>query len=155
MVGRGRGGFFVSKRGLTLLEIIGGLALFSILTAVALPGLTTLLPAYRLRSSARQLQSELHKIKMQAVSENVGFQLSFEEGAADYSILRDNSPWTTKPLPEGIEILKTGRISFSPHGTAGGDRVRLRNAQSACRQVVVSSTGRIRVCKPANCNETC
>jgi len=155
LVGRQRRLFFFGSAGFTLIEVIIALAMFGILAAIAIPGWVSFLPTYRLSSSARQVQSELHRIKMQAVSQNVGFQLAFVDGAAAYTILRDRNLWETKPLPEGIVITKAGKISFSPHGTAGADRVRLSNIRSACTQVVVSPTGRIRLCKPSRCYEDC
>ncbi len=103
----------------------------------------------------RQVQSELHQIKMQAAAENTGFQIVYAEGSAAYTIQRDQKPLLSKPLPEGIVITKAGTISFSPRGTAGADRVRLRNSKGACTQVVVSPTGRIRVCNPSGCREDC
>ncbi|MGH7774012.1 MAG: GspH/FimT family pseudopilin [Candidatus Binatia bacterium] len=141
--------------GFTLLELIVALAIFSILAAIALPNWSALLPTYRLKSSARQVQSELHRIKMQAVSENVSFRLVFSEGALDYTVQRASDALATKPLPEGIVITETGTISFSPRGTAGANRVRLQNVKGECTQVVVSPTGRIRICKPSGCNEEC
>ncbi len=155
MVGRQRRLFSFCSGGFTLVEVIIALAMFGILAAIAIPGLVALLPTYRLSSSVRQVQSELHRIKMQAVSEHVGFQLVFVEGAPAYTILRDRIPWATKPLADGIVITKAGKISFSPQGTAGADRVRLSNPNSVCAQIVVSATGRIRICKPAKCHEDC
>lgn len=143
------------QSGFTLLELITALAIAALLAAIAIPRWSLLLPTYRLNSSARQIQSELHRIKMQAASENVGFQLVFSEGAADYTIQRDSSPWQTKPLAEGIMIAKAGTISFSPRGTAGADRVRLLNEKGECTQVVVSATGRVRICKLKGCDENC
>jgi prepilin-type N-terminal cleavage/methylation domain-containing protein len=141
--------------GFTLLELIVVLAIFSILAAIAIPNWAILLPTYRLKSSARQVQSELHRIKMQAVSENVSSRLVFSEGALDYTVQRASNPLVTKPLPEGIVITETGTIFFSPRGTAGANRVRLQNVKGECTQVVVSPTGRIRICKPSGCNEDC
>ena len=141
--------------GFTLLELIAALAVACVLAAIAIPNWSVLLPTYRLNSSARQVQSELHRIKMQAASENVGFQLVFSEGAADYTIQRDSNPWLTRPLPAGIIIAKAGTISFSPRGTAGGGRVRLLNVKGECTQVVASATGRVRVCKLNGCDGNC
>lgn len=141
--------------GYTLFEIIVVLAISAILVAIAVPNWGSLLPNYRLNSSARQVQSELHRIKMQAVSENVGFQLVFSEGATEYTVQRDRKPWVNKPLPEGVVIVKAGTISFSPRGTAGADRVRLANTKGACTHIIVSPTGRIRICKPSGCRADC
>jgi prepilin-type N-terminal cleavage/methylation domain-containing protein len=143
------------QEGFTLIEVAVVLALLSILAAVAIPQWGKFLPSHHLNSSVRQVQSELHNIKMRAAAENIGFQLAYLEGASSYTIQKDKNPWVTKPLPEGIVITKAGIISFSPRGTAGSDRVRLRNSQGACTQVVVSQTGRVRVCKPGDCRGDC
>jgi len=141
--------------GFTLLELIAALAIAAILAAIAIPKWSVLLPTYRLNSSARQVQSELHQIKMQAASENVDFQIVFSGGASDYTIQRDSSPWMTRSLPEGIIVAKAGTIYLSPRGTAKGNTVRLLNEIGECAQVVVSPTGRVRICKLKGCNENC
>lgn len=137
------------------IELVVALAVAGALTAIALPRWTSLLPNYALNSSTRQVQSELHQIKMRAAAENVGFQLSYLQGASAYTIQRDSKAVATKPLAEGTTITKDGVISFSPRGTAGANRVRLRSAAGICRQVVVGATGRIRTCVPNSCVEDC
>jgi prepilin-type N-terminal cleavage/methylation domain-containing protein len=141
--------------GFTLLELIIGLSLMAIVAATALPNWTRLLPSYQLDSSTRQLQSELHHIKMRAVAENIVFEMIYREGASDYMIGRDEKPLVKIPLPDGIVIAKSGAVHFSPRGTAGGNRVRLRNLNGLCKQVVVSSTGRVRICRPSSCETDC
>jgi len=153
----------LSDRGFTLVEIVVALSLISILLAIAIPEWGTLLPTFRLNSSARQVQSELNRVKARAVSENTNFRLVFS--AASYSIERDNGTGyeTTgegKPLPEGIDIRSTttSTLGFTARGTATpgtGGTVKLCNIKEAGKNVVVSSTGRIRICKPGSCNGTC
>jgi len=126
-----------------------------IVVGIALPGWNRLLPSYHLSSSARQVQSELHNIRMRAAAENIPFQFVYVEGASDYTILKEGKNGKTKSLPEGISVSKTGTISFSPRGTAGANRVRLRNGDGSCQQVVVSPTGRVRICKPNPCSADC
>lgn len=149
--------------GFTLVEIVVALSLFSILLAIAIPQWGTLLPTFRLNSAARQIQSELNRVKARAVSENTNFRLVFL--AASYSIERDNGTGyeTTgegKPLPEGIDVRSTttSTLGFTARGTATpgtGGTVKLCNIKEAGKNVVVSSTGRIRICKPGSCNGTC
>ena len=141
--------------GFSLVEIVVALALMGIVLAFALPGWSKLLPSYHLGSAARQIQSELHNIKMRAAAENVPFQLAYADASAVYTIQRDLSPVVTKPLSEGIVITKAGTVSFSPRGTASANRVRLRNQSGQCKQVVISPTGRVRICTPSDCNLDC
>jgi prepilin-type N-terminal cleavage/methylation domain-containing protein len=141
--------------GFSIIEMAATLVLVGIVTAIAIPHWGKLLPAYQLDSSTRQLQSELHSIKMRAASENVPFQMQYLEGAVEYAVQRDTATLARKPLPEGIVITKAGIVSFSPRGTAGGNRIRLRNSEGLCKQVVVSATGRVRICKPTACAADC
>ena len=141
--------------GFSTIELVAGLALMGIIAAIALPSWRGLFPSYALNNSTRQIQSELHHLKMRAAAENVGFQLAYLQGANDYTIQRDSVALLTKPLAEGTTITKAGTISFSPRGTAGANRVRLSAADGKCRQIVVSATGRVRVCTPNSCSSDC
>ena len=141
--------------GFSTIELVVVLAIMGIAAAIALPNWNSLLPGYALNNSTRQIQSEIHSIKMRAAAENVGFQLAYLQGANGYAIQRDSTTLVTKPLAEGTTITKAGTILFSPRGTASANRVRLRNTAGACRQVIVSPTGRVRICTPNSCAEDC
>jgi prepilin-type N-terminal cleavage/methylation domain-containing protein len=144
------------SRGFTLTEILVVVALLSILVAIAVPNWATLLPTYALNSAMRQVQSELHKIKSQAISENTSYQLVVSTApATSYAVQGASVTQVTKPLPDGIEITAAVNVSFTSRGTAQSQTVKLQNKKSACAHVVVSSTGRVRTCKPANCSTTC
>jgi prepilin-type N-terminal cleavage/methylation domain-containing protein len=144
-----------SQHGYSLIELVVAVALAGILAAIALPSWNKLLPSYQLDSSARQFQSELHNIKMRAATENIGFQLVYANGAAAYTIQRDSAVLVTKPLPAGVIVTSAGTISFSPRGTASANRIRLRSSDGMCKQIVVSPTGRVRICKPSDCSADC
>jgi prepilin-type N-terminal cleavage/methylation domain-containing protein len=143
------------RSGFSSIELVAVIAVMGIIAAIALPNWHSLLPSYALNNSTRQIQSELHHIKMRAAAENTGFQLAYLQGASEYTIQRDSKPLQTKPLATGTSITKAGTITFSPRGTAGANRVRLRNANGLCRQIVVSATGRVRICTPNDCAEDC
>jgi prepilin-type N-terminal cleavage/methylation domain-containing protein len=145
----------MDQDGFSLVEMLVALALMAIIAAIALPSWHKLLPSVHLDGSVRQVQSELHHIKMRAASEKVAYQLAYAAGADSYTIQKDSQPVVTKPLSRGTIITKEGMILLSPRGTASGNRVRLRSETGACKQVVVSSTGRIRICTPASCAEDC
>lgn len=147
--------------GFTLMEVLVVLALFGLLAAIAIPTWIILLPTYALNSAARQIQSELNRIKMQAVGENATFRLVFSDAADNYTVERDAGTTTqqgTKPLPEQIDVLNSITLGFTSRGTATpgtGGTVRLCNSKGAGTNVVISSTGRVRVCKTSACNGTC
>ena len=94
--------------GFSMIELIVALVVMGILTAIALPNWNRLLPAYALNNSVRQIQSELHSIKMRAAAENVGFQFAYVQGANDYTIQRDSKALVTKPIAEGTNMTKNG-----------------------------------------------
>jgi prepilin-type N-terminal cleavage/methylation domain-containing protein len=144
-----------SRVGFSLIELIVVLSLMGILLAIGIPASNKLLLSYQLNGSARRVQTELQNIKMRAASENLGFQFAYGAGSGSYTIRRDGSFFVSKPLPEGIVITQAGIVSFSPRGTAGSNRIRLQSREGGCKQVVVSSTGRIRVCNPAGCSGDC
>lgn len=145
----------INIRGFSAVELITAVALIGIVAAIALPSWMSLSPTYSLNNSVRQIQSELHSIKMRAAAEGVPFQMAYSQGATVYTIKRAAQTITTKPIAEGTMIQKDGLISFSPQGTAGGNRVRLRNGAGICKQIVVSATGRVRICAPPSCTEDC
>lgn len=139
----------------SVVELVTAVALMGIVAAIALPSWMRLTPTYSLNNSVRQIQSELHSIKMRAAAEGVAFQMAYSQGATVYTIKRNAQTVTTKPIAEGTTITKDGMISFSPQGTAGANRVRVRNGSGLCKQIVVSATGRVRICAPLSCAEDC
>ena len=142
-------------RGFSMIELLAALTLTAILVGLALPGWNRLLPAQHLTSAARIVQSELQSIKMRAAAENVGYRFVYQANALEYSIEKSGSILAVKTLPEGVLITKAGAISFSPRGTANGNRVRLQVGDGSCQQVVVSPTGKVRACKAQGCATDC
>ena len=142
--------------GFSTIELVVVVALTGAMAAIALPNWNRFLKSYHLNNSVRQIQSELHTLKSRAAAENVRFQLVYAAGARDYTIQRDSIAIVTKPLAEGTTITKTGMVTFSPRGTAAANRLRLLDdGLGACRQIVVSATGRVRSCTPNSCAEDC
>ncbi len=141
-------------RGFTVIELIAALTIFGILVAIALPGWNRLLPGFELSNSARLVHSELQSIKIRSATENASYRVAYVAGGTDIEVQRDSKTLAIKPLPAGVSISKAGSVTFSPRGTASGNRVRLVGRHGACQQVVVSATGRVRTCKAA-CGSDC
>lgn len=159
MAGWERGPSRAWVRAFTLIEIVFVLAVFAVLAAIALPNWGALLPDYNLKAAARQVQSELHRIKSQAISENVTYQLVFSASGDNYTVQRVAGSTTTlgiKGLPEGIDLKSSITVAFNARGTASSSgTVKLCNNKNAGYNVAVSDTGRIQICAPSACNGTC
>lgn len=148
--------------GFTVMEILVVLAIFGLIAAIAIPTWIILLPTYALNSAARQIQSELNRVKMQAIAENVTFRLAFSDTADNYTVERIAGATTTqqgtKPLPERIDVRNSISLGFTSRGTATpgtGGTIKLCNSNGRGTNVVLSSTGRVRVCRTSACDGTC
>lgn len=135
----------------TLLDLLVALGLFAAMAAIAIPNLAALLPSYRLNAAARQVQSELHKIKSQAVANNTNFRVVFLAPSL-YRIERMSGSYQPtgeeKLLPEGIVYAPgtPGDISYTPRGTSNSRTIKLCNNRREGKSVIVfGGTGRIRV----------
>jgi len=123
--------------GFSAIELLTGVAIMGMVVAMALPNWSGWVSHYSLNNSTRQVQSELHEIKMRAAAENIGYQLAYLQSANAYTIQRDGKTLVSKPLADGTTIAKAGTISFSPRGTASANRVRLSSADGVVLDEIV------------------
>ena len=88
------------KDAFTLLELMVALVVLGILTAIAIPGFSTWLPKYRLKSAARDIYSNMQLAKMGAIKANADWAIVFDTtaGAHRYLVCSDDgadADWTT------------------------------------------------------------
>ena len=155
-----------SKSGFTMVEILVVIAIFAILSAIAIPNYFSYRPLHRARGAARQLFTELHYAKMKAVSENKKFQIQYDASNDTYSIYCDDDhDGTPEKLCKTIHIrenypnIEISSVTnaqsppitrFYPNGLSKSDyvtKVKIRPVGDASREqvVAVSSTGRIKM----------
>lgn len=87
-----------NKRGFSLTELMIVIAVIGIMGLIAVPTLVTALPGYRLKSSARELCSNMRKARSLAVKQNRSVTLEFKTDNNTYTI--DNSEHIA--LPSGV-----------------------------------------------------
>jgi type IV fimbrial biogenesis protein FimT len=143
-----------SGSGFSVIELLVALMIIGVLACIALPGWNRFLVSFHISNSARLIHSELQAIRGRSVAENVSFRLAYAAGAANIEIQRGVNTLAVKSLADGVTITKAGVVTFSPRGTANGNRVRLMGRDGSCQQVVVSQTGRVRTCKTI-CGNDC
>ena len=78
--------------GFTMIELVIAVAIIAIMTAIAIPGFSTWLPNYRLKSAARDVYSNMQLAKMGAVRNNGNWAIVFDTtaGAHRYLVCSDD-----------------------------------------------------------------
>jgi len=153
---RWRGG----GRGVTALELLTIIVLMVIIGAVAIPSMSPVVLGYRLRGAAWQMAGDLRLARQRAVTVRKRFRVCVQScaiavPAGTYSVEREDgstSPvWRNETgaptrLPESVTISATGTTTFATNGMASGSTFTVAN-RLGTYQIVVSSTGRVRVCQ--------
>jgi prepilin-type N-terminal cleavage/methylation domain-containing protein len=94
-----------NKRGFNLTELMVVIAVIGIVGLIAVPSLVTALPGYRLKSSAKDLCSNLRKARSLAVKQNRPVTIEFKTDTNAYTI------------DTGDPIALPGGVTFG-HGNA-------------------------------------
>jgi type IV fimbrial biogenesis protein FimT len=75
------------QSGFGLIEIMVGIALFSILAAIAMPNLKNWMDVYKIKGAARELFSDMQRAKIGAIKENRQWKINFLIGGS-YNVLK-------------------------------------------------------------------
>ena len=163
------------ERGVTLVEACIVMAVLSIVSASAAPGMRDLIDTRRLDGAATQLATDIHHVRSLAVARNQPLRLSFHSSAEAscyvvHTGLSSQCSCATAGLAQcsgGAEPIKTVRLPleqrvsvqanvvsvlFDPlHGTSTPTAtLRVVGAQDRAVHHVINVMGRVRSCTPLN-----
>jgi type IV fimbrial biogenesis protein FimT len=122
------------ESGFNIFELMVAIAIFAILSAIAVPSFIGWLPKYRLSTAARDVLSALEHAKGAAVRENANVVVQFTMATGQYQIFVDNGEGGGTPADwarNGTErIVRRGNMPAGITITAVtffNDRVRFNN----------------------------
>lgn len=163
------------KQGFTIIEMVIGIAIISVLAAIAIPNLGPTFDRYRLKDATRDLVSFMQDAKMAALAQNSDQTIRFNDSTSpgfyywdldgsttlssgepsinldDYGSSIDYGSGSTTSNWDGITITElvtfTGdQLSFTDRGMGDSGTVYLQNQNDdICFAVTVLMTGSIKV----------
>lgn len=148
------------EKGFTLIELMIVIALMAILAAIAFPNFREFMVQRRLNGAARQVMSDLMHARMQAVSQNNRFSVTFPSNHV-YIILDDDN---NNGIADAGEATQTRNIqtddenayfdvtlnstaspiTFFPRGNASTGTVTVTNSAGS-KNVSIAITGRVMI----------
>jgi len=133
------------ESGFTLVELIIVMAVFGILTAIAIPTFVSMMPKYRLNGSARQVMGDLMAARMKAVKENTTVKVEWISDH-EYKVSTDSEEKTIdiQTNYRDITINSFKNINFKSTGTANTGSITITNSTSS-KKVTVAITGRVKI----------
>jgi len=115
------------RKGFSLVELMTVLAIITILSAIAFPGLMKWVPNYRLKAAAQQLFADMQKAKMTAVKNNRKVTFNFTTACPGGSyVFKDpgGTVVTSGTMSQGVclssSTFTNDASGFSPTGIAAG-----------------------------------
>ena len=154
------------NNGFTLIELMIGMAIISLLSMVVVPQFNAMLPRYRLKSAARGIQANMQTARLQAIKENNPVQIRFDNTNSPgfyYFDTIDDNVFTVGEFRVDLLNYKSGidfgagnaplnwnnnacsqatAITFGTRGTANPATVYLQNTNATiCYAITTSITG--------------
>jgi type IV fimbrial biogenesis protein FimT len=143
--------------GLTVVDLVIGVAVIAIMAAIAVPNLQPLLLRYRLNGATRQVMSDLMAARMKAVSQHRPFRIFFTESQT-YTICDDANEDGTVDNGEGsasmrdlqatyagVSVAATTNPVFTAKGMASSAAtITLTNTQGT-KSIAVARTGQVSI----------
>jgi Tfp pilus assembly protein FimT len=150
-------------QGASLVELLAVAAVVAVLTVPAALFFLSFLRNQEMNGAAYQLAALLNDARQLAITSNASYRVEIDASRGRLRFVKtiNSTPWRGPGTDgEGYVTLEnrarivavTASPVFNALGTASGGTITVRAALgSGCRQVVVSSTGRIRQATPASC----
>lgn len=147
-------------QGFSFLEIVVALSILGLFLTVSLPNLADWLHSYRLKTAANTLANHLRQARLSAVYEGVKYQLQVKnkDQGNFYQLVQD--PDGVNRIIESIGKIVldaaytevfiisapgSGKITFTPKGTASTGSIILQNSKGEQKKIVVNNTGRVKM----------
>jgi prepilin-type N-terminal cleavage/methylation domain-containing protein len=137
-----------NDRGFTLVELLIGAMIISIMGAFAAPQFGSTLRAYRLNGATQVIWGDLHKARLMAIKENRTIRVDFT--GTVYEIVRVDTAVVAfrrnlaTDFPGITVSIPNNTISFGSTGTAGGGSKRLEvQSTTSSKSFTILTTGRI------------
>ena len=133
------------ESGFTLAELIMVVAIFGILTAIAIPTFISMMPKYRLNGAARQVMGDLMAARMKAVKENTKVTVArLSDHEYEISTASEKKTIDIQTNYRGVTIRSFRNISFKSRGTANTGSITITNSTGS-KKVTVAITGRVKI----------
>jgi prepilin-type N-terminal cleavage/methylation domain-containing protein len=137
-----------NERGFTLVELLIGAMIISIMGAFATPQFGTTLRAYRLNGATRVIWGDLQKARLMAIKENRAIRVDF--AGSTYEIVRVATAEVISrrnlaaDYPGITFSITNNTITFGNTGTAGGGSKTVQvQSTTGSKSFTILTTGRI------------
>ncbi len=156
-----------NSKGFSIVELLITIAIIGVIAAIAVPGVLSQLAHIRFTRDVRDVSVELGAARMNAISKNTRYSISFtlnSTSADTYStqtcttvvggactVWAADTSRAGKTLSISSDIVAPGanfRVEFLPTGTATATNIIIRNSASAAEQMTINvnaATGRITI----------
>ena len=147
----------IENSGFTVIQLLGALALMTVMIAIGVPQYVALQPGMRLNGAAREVLGKLMWARSKAVEENNQWVVTFPTNHT-FQLLDDTNnngvadageSTTTVDIStdySGVTLSKSGPDpTFSTRGTAGGSTTITITNTSGSRTVTVNAAGNVKV----------
>jgi len=143
-----------SHKGFTIVELLIVIGIGSLMAAISLIGVNTLLPKYRLNSAISTVRGDLYKTKILAAKNKNQHRIDFTSSSTQYTVEENvNGTWTTVVTRQianeyagvSVDTAASANPVFQPRGTSSAVTVELDHSSGTSKQITVSSVGRIKV----------